>query len=211
MTTKDPIAIGTAVCAAQRTNGWAGIRAVVGSLGSRESPLLEWCSVGAIAVALLTFGIPFTKADGSGDPAVIKNNDGKYYDKAGNPTFNIAPDGTVDWHTYSGYRRFNSECEGCHGFDGQGSTFAPSLLDSLKTMSYSDFTRVVVGGRKDVNTANDKVMPSFGADRNVMCYLDDIYVYLRARSDGRLGAGRPEKHVEKPAAAAKAETACMGF
>jgi len=30
-----------------------------------------------------------------------------------------------------------------------------------------------------------KVMPSFGADRNVMCYLDDIYLYLRVRSDGK--------------------------
>jgi methanol metabolism-related c-type cytochrome len=211
MTTKDAVEIGKAVCASQCTNG-SGIRAVVGSSGSRErSPLLERWSVGIAAVALLTFGISLTKADGSGDPTVSKNNDGKYYDKAGNPNFNIAPDGTVDWRTYSGYRRFNSECEGCHGFDGQGSMFAPSLLDSLKAMSYSDFTRVVIGGRKDVNTANDKVMPSFSADRNVMCYLDDIYVYLRARSDGGLGGGRPEKHVEKPAAAAKAETACMGF
>ena len=31
-------------------------------------------------------------------------------------------------------------------------------------------------------------MPSFGTDRNVMCYLDDIYVYLRARSDAKLFA-----------------------
>jgi hypothetical protein len=98
-----------------------------------------------------------------------------------------------------------------NGFDGLGSSFAPSLVESLKTLSYADFTNIVVGGRKDVNTANEKVMPSCGTDRNVMCYLDDIYVYLRARSDGKLGGGRPEKHVDKPAAAAKAETACMGF
>jgi len=212
MTTKDVIEIGKTAYAAQCINCWLGIRASIGSSGSREArPLLEWCSLGAVAVTLLTFSMSTSNADGSGDSTVIKNNDGKYYDKAGNPTFNIAPDGTVDWYTYSGYRRFNSECEVCHGFDGQGSTFAPSLLDSLKAMSYSDFTRVVVGGRKDVNTANNKVMPSSGADRNVMCYLDDIYVYLRARSDGGLGGGRPEKHMEKPAAAARAETACMGF
>jgi methanol metabolism-related c-type cytochrome len=162
-------------------------------------------------MTVFVFGTSVARADGSGDPTAVKNDDGKYYDKAGNPTFNITADGTVDWYTYSGYRRFNSECEVCHGFDGAGSTFAPSLLDSLKTMSYTDFVGVVVGGRKDVNTASDKVMPSFGTDRNVMCYLDDIYVYLRARSDGKLGGGRPEKHVDKPAAAAKAETACMGF
>jgi methanol metabolism-related c-type cytochrome len=169
------------------------------------------CLAGALALATFVSGMSVAWADGSGDPTVARDDDGKYYDKSGNPTFNIAPDGTVDWYTYSGYRRFNSECEVCHGFDGLGSTFAPSLVESLKTLSYSDFTSIVVGGRKDVNTANEKVMPSFGTDRNVMCYLDDIYVYLRARSDGKLGGGRPEKHVDKPAAAAKAEAACMGF
>jgi len=212
MTTEHAIEIRKKLRGALCAKGWAAIRALVGSLGSRQVRLLcRRCLVGAVASAVLAFGMSHTWADGSGDPAAIKNDGGKYYDKAGNPTFNIASDGTVDWYTYSGYRRFNSECEVCHGFDGTGSTFAPSLLDSLKTMSYSDFVSVVVGGRKEVNTANDKVMPAFGTDHNVMCYLDDIYVYLRARSDGKLGGGRPDKHVEKPAAAAKAETACMGF
>jgi hypothetical protein len=84
--------------------------------------------------------------------------------------------------------------------------FAPSLLDSLKRLSYSDFASVVAGGRKDVNSANEKAMPSFGTDPNVMCYLDDMYVCLRPRSDGKLGSGRPIKHVDKPASATKAET-----
>jgi hypothetical protein len=34
-------------------------------------------------------------------------------------------------------------------------------------------------------------MPAFGTNPNVMCYLDDIYAYLRARSDGVIGRGRP--------------------
>jgi len=205
MTTKGAIEIGCA-------KGRATVRALGGSSGASDGrPIRERCLIGAVAVAVLVFGASVARSDGSGDPTAVKDDGGKYYDKAGSPTFNIASDGTVDWYTYSGYRRFNSECEVCHGFDGTGSTFAPSLLDSLKTMNYSDFVSVVVGGRKDVNTANDKVMPSFGTDRNVMCYLDDIYVYLRARSDGKLAGGRPDKHVDKPAAAAKAETACMGF
>jgi hypothetical protein len=70
---------------------------------------------------------------GRSDP--VKNDDGK----AGNPNFKVAPDGTVDWCAYSGNRRNNSEYEVCHGSDGEGSTFAPSLLDSLKRLSYSDF------------------------------------------------------------------------
>jgi methanol metabolism-related c-type cytochrome len=212
MATENNFEIGKAFRAARPTRGWTVVPTLAHNSRLRQGDrLVARCLVGAVVLTAFVSGMSVAWADGSGDPTVASDDDGKYYDKSGNPTFNIAPDGTVDWYTYSGYRRFNSECEVCHGFDGLGSTFAPSLVDSLKTLGYSDFTTIVVGGRKDVNTANEKVMPSFGTDRNVMCYLDDIYVYLRARSDGKLGGGRPEKHVDKPAAAAKAETACMGF
>jgi methanol metabolism-related c-type cytochrome len=124
--------------------------------------------------------------------------------------YKIEPDGTVDWATFSGFRRFNSECYVCHGPDGVGSTFAPALVDSLKTMSYEQFLDIVTNGKTEVNTAVQKKMPTFGTNPNVMCYIDDIYAYLKARSDGVLGRGRPAKHAEKPQAAKDAETACMG-
>jgi hypothetical protein len=53
-------------------------------------------------------------------------------------------------------------------------------------------------------------MPAFGTNPNVMCYIDDIYAYLKARSDGVVGRGRPAKHAEKSAEAKQAEDACMG-
>jgi hypothetical protein len=53
-------------------------------------------------------------------------------------------------------------------------------------------------------------MPAFGANANVMCYIDDIYVYLRARADDAVPRGRPAKHEDKPATADKAETSCIG-
>ena len=37
-------------------------------------------------------------ADPLGNPAAVKNEDGKYYDIQGNPTYSIKPDGTVDWY-----------------------------------------------------------------------------------------------------------------
>src|SRR5262249_42376639 len=52
--------------------------------------------------------------------------------------YKIQADGTVDWATYDGYRRFNSICETCHGFDGEGSSFGPRLVDSLKRIPYDD-------------------------------------------------------------------------
>ena len=104
--------------------------------------------------------------------------------------YHIADDGTVDWATFSGYRRYNSVCNTCHGFDGTGSSFGPALVDSLKRLNHDQFTEIVVNGKTEVNTAVQKKMPSFGTDPNVMCYLDDIYAYLKGRSDGGIGGGR---------------------
>ena len=149
-------------------------------------------------------------ADGSGDPAAVKSEDGKYLDKEGNPTYKVQADGTTDWYTYSGYRRYHSDCHVCHGPDGMGSTYAPALKDSLKTLSYGDFLGVVASGRKNVNTAQDNVMPAFGDNPNVACYMDDLYVYLRARGNDALGRGRPPKHEDKSPAYTQAENSCMG-
>ena len=52
--------------------------------------------------------------DGSGDPAAVSSEDGKWTDKDGNPTFKIEPDGTVDWYTYAGFIRYSAECLRCH-------------------------------------------------------------------------------------------------
>jgi len=140
----------------------------------------------------------------------VKEEGGKYFDANGDPTYKISPDGTVDWYTFSGFRRFNGTCDVCHGPDGAGSSFGPDLTQSLKSLDYSQFSAIVSGGKRDVNTAQTLVMPAFGTDKNVMCYLDDIYVYLRARSDGALGRGRPQKHAEKSKEATDFENSCMG-
>ena len=140
-----------------------------------------------------------------------KNEQGKYIDKNGNPTYRIASDGTVDWFTYSGYRRYGANCMTCHGPDGEGSSYAPSLVEAMKNLTYQQFQDVVINGKKDVGTGTANiVMPAFGVNPNVMCYLDDIYVYLRARADGKLPRGRPEKFEPKSKEADAAENACMG-
>lgn len=136
--------------------------------------------------------------------------DGKYYDADGLPTFNVAADGAIDWYSYSGFRRYHGECHVCHGPDGLGSSFAPALTDSLKKLSYGDFVEVVVNGRENVGTAAQNVMPGFGLNANVMCFLDDIYVYLKGRSAGAIGRGRPPRRDPKPDQARADEQACMG-
>lgn len=124
--------------------------------------------------------------------------------------YQVAEDGTVSWQVFSGFRRYNSVCHTCHGPDGVGSTFAPALVDSMKRLSYEQYLDVVVNGRKNVSTAVQRTMPSFGLDPNVMCYIDDIYAYLKARSDGAVPRGRPAKKEDKPAEWAEAEASCMG-
>lgn len=120
----------------------------------------------------------------------------------------VIEDGVVDWYTFSGFRRYHSECHVCHGPDGLGSTFAPALLDSMKTMSYDDYLDVVVNGREKVGAAQQSKMPAFAENLNVMCFVDDIFAYLKARADGALGRGRPKKQA-KPAEAKERDDACM--
>jgi len=163
-----------------------------------------------LAVGLCLSGMAYAVTDGSGDPAAMKSDEGKWVDKDGNPTFKIEPDGTVDFYTYVGFTRYSAECLRCHGPDGMGSTYAPALMDSMKHLSYSDFYGTVAGGKKDVSASQELVMPAEGENKNVMCFVDSIYSYLRARADDAVGRGRPEKHAPKPASYEKTEDQCMG-
>ena len=129
----------------------------------------------AILAVLAIIGI-------SGEPATAQ--DEKPYSVVG---------GKVDQGTYNGYRRYHASCHTCHGPDGLGSSYAPDLVDSLKTMPYEDFAEVVINGRVNVNLTANNVMPAFGEVEDVALYVDDIYAYLKARSDGAIGRGRPER------------------
>ncbi len=117
--------------------------------------------------------------------------------------------GKVDFGTYNGYRRYHNSCHRCHGPNAVGSSFAPSLMESLRELDQYQFLDIVINGRIDGRIGNSddiakpstsssaagekNVMPSFGLDPNVAEYLDDLYAYIKARSDGVLGPGRPAR------------------
>jgi methanol metabolism-related c-type cytochrome len=142
---------------------------------------------------------PAGEAAATGDPAtaVAREENGRYYNAEDIPTFRIADDGTVDWLTYSGFRRYHSECHVCHGPDGEGSSYAPALKDSAMRLDYYDFIGIVAGGRQNVDAGHQNVMPAFGDNFNVMCYVDDIWVYLRARGSDAIPRGRPAPREDK--------------
>jgi len=115
-------------------------------------------------------------------------------DAAANEPEFVLVDGQVDKATFNGYRRFHGTCHACHGQDALGSTIAPALTESLKTLSYDDFTKTVLEGRQATDASGSaSAMPAFADDPNVSKHLDDIYRYLKARAVGGLGAGRPPK------------------
>ncbi len=104
----------------------------------------------------------------------------------------VVKDGHVDMNTYKGYLYYGDQCMRCHGPDGAGSSYAPNLTQSLKVMSKEDVENTIINGRKHVDQSNDKVMPAFGTNQDVVENIDNIYAYLLARSDGALGRGHPE-------------------
>jgi methanol metabolism-related c-type cytochrome len=133
--------------------------------------------LGVVGVGLIAGAVALAPSAGAQDEE-------KYYSMV---------DGKVDQGTYNGWRRYHSSCHTCHGPDGLGSSYAPSLVDSLKVISYDDFAEVVINGRENVSTSQQSVMPAFGTVMDVATYIDDIYAYLQARSDGALGRGRPQR------------------
>jgi methanol metabolism-related c-type cytochrome len=141
---------------------------------------------GRLAWAVLALGIAGLGLGAAGPGA--KADEPPWEEKP----YNIV-DGKVDQATYNGYRRYDNSCLRCHGPDGAGSSYAPSMVDSLKQISYEQFVETVIYGKKNVSTSQQLVMPAFGEVEDVVNYLDDIYTYLKARSDGVLGRGRPER------------------
>ncbi|GGY06163.1 hypothetical protein GCM10007160_37210 [Litchfieldella qijiaojingensis] len=98
-------------------------------------------------------------------------------------------DGKVDQGTYDGYIAFTRNCMACHGPDGVGSTFAPSLVKAAERRSFAEFARTIAGGR-DIQPG--RVMPSFADDQYVLSNIENIYSYMKARAAGDLGRGRPK-------------------
>jgi mono/diheme cytochrome c family protein len=95
----------------------------------------------------------------------------------------------VDKSTYIGWRTFHSACFVCHGPNALGSTFAPSLVDRLKEIDKARFMSSVEDGYQ----GQIGVMPAWKDNPNVNKRFEDLYTYLKARSDGTLPAVRPQR------------------
>ena len=92
----------------------------------------------------------------------------------------------VDAFTMKGFRAWRAAaCDRCHGANQEGMV-GPSLINSLKTLPKEEFVKVVRDGRLD------KGMQSFGNSPMVMSNMDNLYAYLKGRSDGKITRAKVE-------------------
>jgi len=119
-----------------------------------------------------------------------------------------APQGSL----YLGWRVFQDKCAVCHGQAATGSANAPDLLLRVRDMGERRFVGLVLQrydlshptvapGPGVVTPAQVEVtmqrqdaplvMPAWQGEPRVQAHIADLYAYLSARAEGRLGPGRP--------------------
>jgi mono/diheme cytochrome c family protein len=102
------------------------------------------------------------------------------------PLYKVVDGYKVDAGTMNGFRAWRqAACDRCHGANQEG-LVGPSLVTSLKTLSKEDFIKTVRDGRLE------KGMQSFGTSKAVMDNIDQLYAYLKGRSDGAITRAKVE-------------------
>jgi mono/diheme cytochrome c family protein len=103
--------------------------------------------------------------------------------------YHRAPVDTVSQEVYDGWKQFNLNCARCHGEDVQGTTIAPHLIVSLRpegpVNTKEQFVQTVCAGRPE------KGMPAWCALGMDMEKINQIYAYVKGRSDAKIHPGRP--------------------
>ena len=103
------------------------------------------------------------------------------------PLYKVVDGYKVDAETMKGFRTWRAAaCDRCHGANQEGMV-GPSLIASLKTLTKEEFVKTVKDGRLD------KGMQSFGNNPTVMQNMDQLYAYLKGRSDGAITRAKVEE------------------
>jgi mono/diheme cytochrome c family protein len=98
--------------------------------------------------------------------------------------YTVAEGTKVDAKTLEGFRTWRAAaCDRCHGANQEGMV-GPSLIASLKTLSKDDFVKTLKEGKLE------KGMPSWSTNTQVMDNMDNLYAYLKGRSDGAITQAR---------------------
>ncbi|WP_395702808.1 c-type cytochrome [Aquabacterium sp.] len=126
------------------------------------------------------------------------------------PARQLAEQAQPPGSAYTGWRVFQDKCAGCHGAAATGTSRAPDLLPALREMGPRGFVERVLErydwGLPPPPTADARaaqvedvlqrrsgrlVMPAWQGEPVVTAHIIDLYAWLSARADGRLGPQRP--------------------
>jgi mono/diheme cytochrome c family protein len=100
--------------------------------------------------------------------------------KADDALYQVKDGYKVDANTLQGFKTWRqAACDRCHGANQEGMV-GPSLIDSLKILTKEQFKTTLTEGRPE------KGMPTWGENKAVMDNLDNLYAYLKGRSDGAI-------------------------
>jgi mono/diheme cytochrome c family protein len=96
------------------------------------------------------------------------------------PLYTVVDGYKVDANTLKGFHVWRAAaCDRCHGANQEG-LVGPSLIDSFKTLTKAQVYQTLHDGRLE------KGMPSWAANKQVMDNFNDLYAYLKGRSDGAI-------------------------
>jgi len=159
-----------------------GVRKSEKDLHARIDESLER-KKGEIAAILAEFNVPLARA-----PAAAA--------KEGTPSLQQtsatahAPDKLlVTADEYQGWKWFHVYCFRCHGIDAMGSDLAPNLRKSVSSeglITHELFLKTVLEGRQEKGMQSWRELLD---DKQI----EQLYRYIKARSDERLDPGRPHR------------------
>ncbi len=121
----------------------------------------------------------------------------------------------ITGNLYAGWRVFQAKCSQCHGTSAKGSDRAPNLLPIVREMSARHFAEMVLKrydlgnglaqGSQNKSMTDSQIedilrrneppieMPAWQGEPTVNAHILDLYTYLSARADGKLGLERPQQ------------------
>lgn len=103
--------------------------------------------------------------------------------KTDEPLYAVTDGDKVDVKTLEGLKAWRAmACERCHGAQQQG-LVGPSLIDALQRLTKEQFKEAVLNGRPGT------AMPPYKDSKTVTDNIDNLYAYLKGRSDGAIKPG----------------------
>ena len=97
--------------------------------------------------------------------------------------YTVVDGNKVDAKTLMGWKTWRAmACERCHGPNQEG-LVGPALVNSLKVLTKDQFHTTITQGRLE------KGMPNFGGVKMVTDNWENLYAYLKGRSDGNIMTG----------------------